>query len=79
MRSNITSVQTAREVSALLAAPNSRIIAGGTSTSPDPGEELHLVDISGLEGLDGLPPLPEAGHIDNDPDDMTETTDEIIL
>ena len=54
MRSNITSVQTVREVSALLAAPDSRIIAGGTSFSPDAGERFHLVDISGLEGLDGI-------------------------
>ena len=54
MRSDIISVQTAREVSAMLAAPNSRIIAGGTSFSPETGEDLHLVDISGLEGLDGI-------------------------
>ena len=54
MRPEITAVQNIREVSAFLTLPNSRIIAGGTTFSPDPEEELHLVDISGLEGLDGI-------------------------
>ena len=54
MRSEITTVQKIQGVSAFLTLPNSRIIAGGTTFSPDPEEELHLVDISGLEGLDGI-------------------------
>lgn len=54
MRSEITAVQKIQEVSAYLTLPNSRIIAGGTTFSPDPEEERHLVDISGLEGLDGI-------------------------
>ena len=54
MRSEITAVQKIQEVSAFLTLPNSRILAGGTTFSPDPEEELHLVDISGLEGLDGI-------------------------
>lgn len=54
MRSEITAVQKVQEVSAYLTLPNSRIIAGGTTFSPDPEEERHLVDISGLEGLDGI-------------------------
>ena len=54
MRPEITTVQKTQEVSAFLTLPNSRIIAGGTTFSPDPEEELHLVDISGLEGLDGI-------------------------
>ena len=54
MRPEITAVQKPQEVSAFLTLPNSRIIAGGTTFSPDPEEELHLVDISGLEGSDGI-------------------------
>ena len=54
MHSEITAVQKIQEVSAYLTLPNSRIIAGGTTFSPDPEEKLHLVDISGLEGLDGI-------------------------
>ena len=54
MHSETTAVQTVQEVSALLAVPNSRIIAGGTSVSALSDEDLHLVDISVLEGLDGM-------------------------
>ncbi len=54
MHSETTAVQTMQEVSALLAVPNSRIIAGGTSVSALSGEDLHLVDIGALEGLDGI-------------------------
>lgn len=54
MHSETTAVQTIQEVSALLAVPNSRIIAGGTSVSALSDENLHLVDISALEGLDGI-------------------------
>ncbi len=54
MPSKIISVQKSREVSALLAVPNSRIIAGGTTFPQEPDEELYLVDISGLEGMDGI-------------------------
>ena len=54
MRSEVTSVQKIQEVSALLTIPHSRIIAGGTTFSPDNEEELHLIDISGLEGLDSI-------------------------
>ena len=42
MRSEVTSVQKIQEVSALLTIPHSRIIAGGTTFSPDIEEELHL-------------------------------------
>ncbi len=48
------SVQKSREVSALLAVPNSRIIAGGTTFQQGSDEGLYLVDISGLEGMDGI-------------------------
>ncbi len=54
MRSEITSVRNIQEVSALLAVPGSRIIAGGTTFSAKADNGLHLVDISGLEGLDGI-------------------------
>ena len=49
----ISTVETAQEVMTMLAAPHSRVMAGGT-TFIDPTEELHLVDISGIEGLDGI-------------------------
>ena len=49
-----TAAQKLQEVSALLAVPNSRIIAGGTTFPQDPEKELHLVDISALEGLDSV-------------------------
>ena len=49
-----TAAQKLQEVSALLAVPNSRITAGGTTFPQDPEEELHLVDISALEGLDSI-------------------------
>lgn len=49
-----TAAQKLQEVSALLAVPNSRIIAGGTTFPQDTAGELHLVDISALEGLDGI-------------------------
>lgn len=54
MRSKITTVQKSQEISALLAVPESRIIAGGTTFSPEEKETLYLVDISALEGLDGI-------------------------
>ena len=54
MPSKIISVQKSREVSALLAVPNSRIIAGGTTFMQRPDDDLYLVDISGLEGMDGI-------------------------
>lgn len=54
MPSKIISVQKSREVSALLAVPNSQIIAGGTTFPQDPEADLYLVDISGLEGMDGI-------------------------
>ena len=54
MHSKITSAGKIQEVSALLTLPGSRIIAGGTTFSPDSEEERYLVDISGLEGLDGI-------------------------
>ena len=54
MRPEITSVQKIQEVSALLGIPDSRILAGGTTFTPETAEGLHLVDISGLEGLDGI-------------------------
>lgn len=54
MTMEITSVQKAQEVSAMLAAPDSRILAGGTSYAGDSGGTLHLIDISGLEGLDEI-------------------------
>ncbi len=54
MTGKITAVQKIQEVSALLSIPGSRIIAGGTGFSGDAADELHLVDISGLEGLDSI-------------------------
>ena len=54
MQTEITSVQKSQEVSALLAVPNSRIIAGGTTFAATSEQDLHLVDISTLEGLDGI-------------------------
>ena len=54
MQTNVTAVQKSQEVSALLAIPDSRIIAGGTSFSPDEKVQLQLVDISTLQGLDGI-------------------------
>ena len=54
MPSKIISVQKSREVSALLAVPNSRIIAGGTTFTQGSDDDLYLVDISGLEGMDGI-------------------------
>ena len=50
----ITAAQKLQEVSALLAVPNSRIIAGGTTFSQNTEEDLHPVSISGLEGLDSI-------------------------
>ncbi len=49
----ISTVETAQEVMTMLAAPHSRVMAGGT-TFLDPSADLHLVDISGIEGLDGI-------------------------
>ncbi len=49
----VSTVEKAQEVITMLAAPNSRVMAGGT-TFMNPSEELHLVDISGIEGLDGI-------------------------
>ena len=46
--------QKAREVSALLAVPDSRIIAGGTAVSREPGDKTVWVDISRLEGMDRI-------------------------
>lgn len=54
MTRDITAVQTIQEVSALLAVPNSRILAGGTTLSQDTTDELNLVDIKALEGLAGI-------------------------
>lgn len=54
MAIEITTVQKIQEVSALLALPNSRILAGGTTFSQTDDRSLHLVDISGLENLDGI-------------------------
>ena len=50
----ITSVQKSREISALLAIPGSRIIAGGTALSPEGEKGICLIDISEAEGLDGI-------------------------
>ena len=54
MAAERTTVQTVQEVSALLALPESRIIAGGTTLSTQTDKDQYLVDISGLEGLDGI-------------------------
>lgn len=54
MQTNVTAVQKNQEVSALLAIPDSRIIAGGTSFSPEEKNRLQLIDISTLQGLDGI-------------------------
>ena len=49
----VSTVETAQEVMPMLAAPNSRVMAGGT-TFVNPDVELHLVDISGIEGMDTI-------------------------
>ena len=54
MTGDITAVQTIQEVSALLAVPNSRILAGGTILQQDSTNGLSLVDIRALEGLSGI-------------------------
>lgn len=54
MPAEIISVQNSQEVSALLAVPGSRIIAGGTSFLAQPDGPLRLVDIRSLEGLDSI-------------------------
>ncbi|MBR6089240.1 MAG: FAD binding domain-containing protein [Anaerolineaceae bacterium] len=54
MQTETTAVQTSQEVSALLGVPNSFILAGGTTFSPEDSEGIHFVDISGIEGLDGI-------------------------
>ncbi len=54
MPQKIISVQKSREVSALLAVPNSLIIAGGTTFRQVPDSDMYLIDISGLEGMDGI-------------------------
>ena len=50
MTMEVTSVQKAQEVSAMLAAPGSRILAGGTGIPAGSEDILQLVDISGIEG-----------------------------
>ena len=71
MQTVTTSVQKIQEVSVLLEIPNSRIIAGGTTFTPERKSGLHLVDISGLEGLDGI--KQKGGRIEIGPLTTLET------